>query len=92
MQINPLFQRTTQAHASEMLTVAGTVITYTSSCFITTYGQVWIDAMAVCHRAKPSRDLRDIVWMIAISFELFQRTLIRSKMTCSRALGKIYDL
>lgn len=49
MQIDPLIQRTTQAHAPEVLTVAGTVITYASSCFKTTYRHVWVDIMTVCH-------------------------------------------
>ena len=92
MQIDPLYQRTTQAHASEMLTVAGTVITNTSSCFITTYRDIWFDIMTVRHRAKTPRNFRDITWMISIGFELLQRALIWSEMTWSGALGKVYDL
>ena len=81
MQISPLFQRTTQAHASEMLTVARTVVTYTPSGFITTYWHIWLDVMTERHRAKTPRNFRDIIWMIAIRFELFQRALIRIEMT-----------
>ena len=92
MQIDPLIERTTQAHASEMLTVAGTVITYTSSCFITTYWHVCFDVMTVCHGAKPPRNFRDIIWMVAIGFELLQRALIGGKMGWSDALGNVYDL
>lgn len=92
MQIDPLIQRTTQAHASKMLTVAGTVITYTSCCFITTYRHVRFDVMTVCHRAKTPRNLRDIIWMIAIGFELLQRALIWGKMARCGALGNVYDL